>query len=156
LTIKTKVCSKCKEEKPLSDFCKNSSSKDGYRANCKSCSRNQVKLHYNNNKEKYLSRNLKSREIRRLRVDELKKSKYCIICGESRNYCLDFHHIDPKTKESSISEMIRHECSDEKLRAEIAKCVVLCGNCHRAAHFGTEEEKKEIQDAILQEGQGPV
>lgn len=32
-----KVCSKCKAEKPLTDFARNYGSKDGYQSWCKSC-----------------------------------------------------------------------------------------------------------------------
>lgn len=37
--MNTKRCSKCKQEKPVSEFFKNKSRKDGYRARCKLCHR---------------------------------------------------------------------------------------------------------------------
>lgn len=36
-TLQTKQCSKCKEEKPLSEFSKNKRTKDGYHFYCKDC-----------------------------------------------------------------------------------------------------------------------
>ena len=35
--MKSKVCTKCKEHKPLSEFTKNTSAKDGLKYKCKSC-----------------------------------------------------------------------------------------------------------------------
>ena len=35
--MKTKICSKCKEEKPIEDFSKRKPSKDGLQARCKTC-----------------------------------------------------------------------------------------------------------------------
>ncbi len=47
-----KICSKCKLEKDLSLFYKNSKSKDGYRANCKSCQDEVGKKWRVNNQER--------------------------------------------------------------------------------------------------------
>ncbi len=50
-----KTCSKCKLEKDLSDFYKKTTSKDGYRSECKICnnilSRKYKRLYYHKNKE---------------------------------------------------------------------------------------------------------
>jgi hypothetical protein len=35
----TKICSRCKEEKPLSEFYTSTVTKDGYRPQCKACSK---------------------------------------------------------------------------------------------------------------------
>ena len=36
----------------------------------------------------------------------------------------------------TICEMVTHGYSTEKLRAEMAKCDLLCANCHRKEHYG--------------------
>lgn len=46
-----KTCYKCKKEKPLSDFCKDRSSKDGLNSKCKSCRRK----YYLENRERILA-----------------------------------------------------------------------------------------------------
>ena len=46
---------------------------------------------------------------------------------------LDFHHLDQNTKTSSVSK-IRHY--GKKFKEEIAKCTLLCANCHRLLHSG--------------------
>jgi hypothetical protein len=55
-------------------------------------------------------------------------------CGESDRRCLDFHHRDPATKAAAVSYMIHGRVSLERLQREVAKCDVLCANCHRKAH----------------------
>lgn len=50
--MKTKICSKCKIEKPIEDFDKHNSHKDGLRSECKKC-HNEWKRQYRlKNKEK--------------------------------------------------------------------------------------------------------
>jgi hypothetical protein len=54
----------------------------------------------------------------------------CKICGEWRPECLQFHHRDRSQKAFNISGWIRNGVSLEALQQEIAKCDVLCANCH--------------------------
>ncbi len=62
---------------------------------------------------------------------EIKKTLFCNRCNFSDHRALQFHHIDPKTKVQQISYMISHSnYSKATILQEIAKCEVLCGNCH--------------------------
>ncbi len=47
-----KICYKCKEEKPISEFHKNKKTKDGLRYECKSCNIANNKKWINNNKKR--------------------------------------------------------------------------------------------------------
>ena len=51
----------------------------------------------------------------------------CSRCGETDQRVMQFHHVDPSTKLFTIANGAQ---SAARLRAEIAKCVVLCANCH--------------------------
>lgn len=54
----------------------------------------------------------------------------CTLCGYSRYVgALEFHHRDPSTKEFSLAHQGVTR-SLAKARAEAAKCVLLCANCH--------------------------
>jgi 5-methylcytosine-specific restriction endonuclease McrA len=60
----------------------------------------------------------------------------CRGCGEAVPVALfDFHHRDPSTKEFAIGAdgILR---SWARVEAELAKCVLLCANCHREVHAG--------------------
>lgn len=61
---------------------------------------------------------------------DYKQGLRCQVCGESRPHLLQFHHRDRSQKEFSISKIVHDGVSLEKLQREIAKCDVLCANCH--------------------------
>lgn len=71
---------------------------------------------------------------------ELKESLKCIRCDESRHWVLDFHHRDPTEKEASVSRVLRGG-SKQRVLDEIAKCDVLCANCHRDEHYKLQVRK---------------
>jgi hypothetical protein len=57
------------------------------------------------------------------------KDKPCADCGHSfPSYVMDFHHRDPSTKLFGIGDAPRGK---QQLIAEVAKCDVICANCHR-------------------------
>jgi hypothetical protein len=59
----------------------------------------------------------------------------CAICGYERSiHSLTFHHVDPLRKRFNIAGS--HGRNIAALRAEVAKCVVLCANCHDAVEAG--------------------
>ena len=64
-------------------------------------------------------------------VNELKAANGCSWCPERRIACLDYHHLDRSTKKAGICELVRSGTTLTKLKAEIAKCILLCANCHR-------------------------
>ena len=58
------------------------------------------------------------------------KDKPCMDCGQVFHHCaMDFDHRSNEIKLFAIAQGKHH--SEEKLRAEIAKCDVVCANCHR-------------------------
>lgn len=60
----------------------------------------------------------------------------CSRCPESHPATLDFHHRDRSEKDRSVSVMVARGMSKTSILREIAKCDVLCANCHRKLHFG--------------------
>lgn len=69
-------------------------------------------------------------------IAESAKSGGCMRCGERELICLDFHHRDPVTKLFKISVRRSDLPAEDRFRAEIAKCDVICGNCHWKDHRG--------------------
>jgi transposase len=60
----------------------------------------------------------------------------CILCGYDRYAgALQFHHLDPSTKSFALSVQGVAR-SLEKARAEAAKCVLICANCHAEVEAG--------------------
>ena len=58
----------------------------------------------------------------------------CRGCGRSDPVAaVEFHHLDPRDKEFAISTDGAPR-SWPRIEAELAKCVLLCANCHREVH----------------------
>ncbi len=64
-----------------------------------------------------------------------KQTLKCCRCSENFWGCLDFHHLDPNTKDKEISKVVRDGWSIPRIELEITKCIVLCANCHRKQHM---------------------
>tara|TARA_Y100000310_G_scaffold91334_1_gene88685 strand:+ start:6001 stop:6831 length:831 start_codon:yes stop_codon:yes gene_type:complete len=75
---------------------------------------------------------LKARKKKRLFAIEYRKEKGCSDCNIKDPRCLVFHHLNPEDKTDRISCLF--SSSWEKLKTEIAKCKVLCQNCHCIEH----------------------
>jgi transposase-like protein len=60
----------------------------------------------------------------------------CVACGyDAFTPVLQFHHLDPATKRFHLGrEGVTR--SLERARAEAAKCVLLCANCHAEVELG--------------------
>ena len=83
---------------------------------------------------------------RRAYIHAVKTAVGCEMCGYNAHpAALEFDHIDPTTKKHSIGrELI--SLSMKKLKEEIAKCRVLCANCHQIHTY------EQVQSKSLQEG----
>jgi hypothetical protein len=66
----------------------------------------------------------------------------CVCCGEGDIRKLEFDHIDRSTKKNTISRLVHTTHSLESIKKEIAKCEVLCANCHRVRTHNEREEGK--------------
>ena len=64
----------------------------------------------------------------------------CLCCGLTDIRCLLFHHVDPKTKKFEISIAGRNRLLPSTIDAEIAKCILVCSNCHIRIHNPTDED----------------
>ncbi len=71
------------------------------------------------------------------RMDEYKLTNGCRDCGYRKcAAALSFHHLDPQTKEFEVANKM-YNLSQERLEIEMAKCVLLCMNCHIERHHNT-------------------
>lgn len=101
--------------------------------------RRQLTLnHYHANKKVYQSRSDACRKRARDHILAIKKRSACLRCGESHPATLDFHHRDPAEKEISANHMVKGRWSPAEIDKELAKCDVLCANCHRKEHWSGE------------------
>lgn len=137
-----KVCTKCKEAKALSEFRVVNAATGRHAAYCKSCQRQVSRDHYSANRETHKRRVISNSQERAVKnrewFKEFKASLSCNRCGEDHIAVLDFHHSDPATKEQAVGTML-YSWSKEAILQEIAKCEVLCSNCHRKHHWDEKQ-----------------
>ena len=131
-----KICAKCEIPKELEEFNKNNSNKKtGLSAYCSECVRKESKKNYLRHNERYRNKHKEFKKQYKQWFWEYKATLKCNRCPENHPSTLDFHHLDPEEKENSISNMIRGGKSKEEILEKIAKCEVLCSNCHRKEHW---------------------
>lgn len=126
-----KICTECGLEKPICEFVRNNTKKDGYASYCKECHRKRCLKYYYNNKIKYRDSSKRKRHLIKQYINNIKQ-KGCSVCGEKDIACLDFHHINNKVRD--VSSLIKNE-NLNKVKLEIEKYIVLCSNCHRKLHY---------------------
>lgn len=108
-------------------------------AMCREHHREYMRKHYKANKQYYVDKAGVYNKASREWVRE-KKSVPCMDCEESHPYyVMDFDHTEDK--EFNISSCAA-TYGRAKLEAEIAKCDVVCSNCHRKRTW------KRAQDAL--------
>lgn len=127
-----KKCSKCQEEKLDKDFYIKNKKTGTLQSACIACHKIVSKIHYENNTELVKARSRSNRSKYKDRNCDI-IINYLLAnpckCGETDILVLDFHHLDKESKVCEVSKLIN---SDENLLwLEIAKCQVLCANCHR-------------------------
>ena len=96
----------------------------------------QQNWYQKNSKSSVAERSRMFRERRREWFDLLKKDKPCSDCGGLfPPCCLDYHHLDGAIKEDAVTNLLS-KASKKRIFEEIAKCVLVCANCHRIRHHG--------------------
>ena len=128
-----KLCPACGLDKP---FSANRAHRDGFQTYCIDCNREYQRRHYRKHVAKYraraLERNKRWRAVVR-RVFEEEKARPCSDCGRRYPpFVMDFDHVDPETKRFTIGRDGWNRIATlVEIRREIAKCDVVCANCHR-------------------------
>ena len=134
MAVVTRVCARCHSEKPIEAFPIKDKTRGTRRSYCLPCCRDYGRQHYQRNKGAYLSRtrtrHARVRRDHRAFIFEYLSSHPCIGCGINDPVVLEFDHRDPANKTTEVGHLI-HSASKIELQAEIAKCDVRCGNCHR-------------------------
>jgi hypothetical protein len=76
-------------------------------------------------------------------VRDIKHNKFCYDCDQQYPYwILHFDHKPEFEKICDINDM-RYHASIEKIKQEIAKCDLICANCHRERTHTRKKENNE-------------
>ena len=86
-------------------------------------------------KEKSRKRTNRSRTILKRKLWEIKENSGCVDCGEKYpHWMLDFDH-KPEFEKIDSPTKIMQKYSWEKALEEVAKCDIVCPNCHRVRTY---------------------
>lgn len=143
-TADGKTCARCKRMLTFDKFGKNSAERDGLAWYCKDCIKRSDRQRYTNTngeRDRIIRQQLKTKYIEAM-------GGCCTRCGYSEFIAaIDFHHTEDK--ENTVSALMGHAIpalNPEKLAAleqELAKCILLCTNCHRGLHAGMWQMNEE-------------
>lgn len=117
---------------------------DGMARNGTSSRKENSRRYYEKHRKEILAKRAKERKDpkvvrrkrgqRRVLQDFVISKKHMVPCADCEVaypfYVMDFDHVRG-VKTSHMSKMIANGCSLEMLEEEIAKCEVVCSNCHR-------------------------
>lgn len=102
-----------------------------------------AKKHYEKNKQTIIKKAAVSRKIQKAWFVNYKKQLSCVTCGYDHPAALDFHHVERKTTNRKVHNLVKDGHSKNRILEEIDKCVVLCSNCHRVHHHDEFQIKKQ-------------
>jgi hypothetical protein len=131
-TERLRRCGRCQQLKPLSEFNWRRRRRQQLDNLCRPCRSEYHAEHYQANRERYIDQ---ARE--RKKALALERTTYlldyfvshpCVDCGESDPVVLEFDHLADKLFDIGQSLPYRNW---QSILAEIAKCDVVCANCHR-------------------------
>jgi hypothetical protein len=134
ITRGMKRCSRCRVLKPYSEFHRNRKRRDGLQNNCKSC-RAVIDHGLYSRRRKGLMRPRTWECGRQDWLLSLKAGRSCTDC--QRTYLpqvLQWDHLPGTTKLGNISTDFRGR-SRQEILDEIAKCELVCANCHAIRTF---------------------
>lgn len=129
----SKRCTKCGETKTLDAFAKRPTGRP--QSWCRECRRAWDREAYHEDPVRRTAvastrrtNRAKNVQVNRAFLLDYFRSHPCVDCGEADVAVLEFDHVRGE-KEWNISRMM--EMAPSRVRAEVAKCDVRCGNCHR-------------------------
>ena len=132
MSEETKRCSMCGKHKQLGEFAWRRIKLNQRDTYCRPCRAEYKQEHYRANKQRYIAQ---ARQRKKALVEE--RTQYlvaflrehpCVDFGEGDPIVLEFDHL--RDKKFSISAGIQGRRWQDVLD-EIAKCQVVCANCHR-------------------------
>jgi len=131
--MRVKTCTRCGKTKPLDQFPPRRRGEPRLQSWCRACFAANNARYYRGHRAAQKARLRRNTAARRQenhrRAIEYLSVHPCADCRETDIVVLQFHHLGHKM--ANVSALIAAGASWASVQAEIAKCEVLCANCHR-------------------------
>lgn len=126
------ACGGCKQDKTPADFHRRGR---GYQAYCKACKARVDKRIYQINKPKILRQKRQAHKTLVEWSTTLKKGP-CSDCKLTYHHAaMQWDHLPCFEKHAAVSRLVQLGVSKNKILKEIAKCELVCANCHAVRTF---------------------
>lgn len=137
-----KVCTKCKVEKDLSEFHRKGT---GYQSQCGECRRSYDKALYDSDPDRKALKLRSATEYKagiRQWYNLLKEGKVCTDCGNSYHFAaMQWDHLPGFTKHTELAKLVKAG-GKKAILEEIAKCELVCANCHSVRTYNRASENR--------------
>jgi len=151
-----KRCSACRQSKPLADFNRLHSTRDGLQPICRECNKQKAREYYARNREAHIrvimARKAVQRQIALVAVGDYLLEHPCIDCSEGDVRVLDFDHREDCDKTAEVMKLVQDGYGLRRIMAEIAKCDVRCRNCHALVTY--ERMGDNWRSALMRRAEG--
>lgn len=154
--MEQKRCSRCKQSRPLDQFNRLRSARDGLTPICKACNRQKARDYYARNRESHvrviMARKVVQRRLALEAVGAYLLANPCVDCREADVRVLDFDHRVGVDKHAEVMRLAQNGYSVKRVMGEIAKCDVRCRNCHAKVTY--ERMGENWRTALMRRAEG--
>ena len=112
------------------EFYKHPNGKQGYDTKCKQCAKENAKGAYDRTPQRTLEKVYERRQRNRQFIWDYYNAHPCVDCDEDDPLVLELDHVRDK-KTANVSQLVHNTRSLKVIEDEIAKCEVVCANCHK-------------------------
>lgn len=129
-----KKCSQCNQSKPPDEFPFRNKKTGERHSWCKPCRVVYQRNWFLSKPEKRLEHAERVKRDKAKRADFIRKSKDrpCFDCKQNYpHYVMDFDHVPERGEKLFVIAAKGAQVSQKRLQEELAKCDVVCANCHR-------------------------
>jgi hypothetical protein len=121
--------------------------RDGYQAWCRACQSAWAADYYKRNREKRVDYNRRQRAAATTWYSKLKEGKPCMDCGGVFHpAAMQWDHPPGVEKVAHVAQLYRG--ARQRVLDEIAKCELVCANCHAIRTY--RRKREEWQDPKAQ------
>ena len=133
-----KRCPRCEKKKSAAAFGKNRTKKNGLSSYCLDCMKLYRMEHYRSNPAPYKKRAAASKKKRLAYLRDIREEGSCARCGFEHPAALEFHHKVPVNRDRAGRAGVGWFATFgmSRMLEELAKCELICANCHRIEHHG--------------------
>lgn len=134
-----KYCNECKNNKPLKDFHKRAAAKDGHQPICKLCKKERDAKRFKADPSRYQASKDRYKKEYREWLNSL-KNKPCTDCNKQFHFsAMHWDHLPKYEKSFNLGSCRSGKYSKQRILKEIAKCELVCANCHAIRTYNRSE-----------------